>query len=51
VRYDGGHKRNARLLEELGRYVRFVPVCPEVGSVSESRARRYAWFAGWASTG
>jgi len=31
VRYDGGHKRNAFLLEELGRYVRFVPVCPEVG--------------------
>jgi uncharacterized protein YbbK (DUF523 family) len=31
VRYDGGHKRNAFLLEDLGRYVRFVPVCPEVG--------------------
>jgi Mg2+/Co2+ transporter CorC/uncharacterized protein YbbK (DUF523 family) len=31
VRYDGGHKRNAFLLEELGRCVRFVPVCPEVG--------------------
>ena len=31
VRYDGGHKRNVFLLEELGRYVRFVPVCPEVG--------------------
>jgi uncharacterized protein YbbK (DUF523 family)/uncharacterized protein YbgA (DUF1722 family) len=31
VRYDGGHKRNAFLLEELARHVRFVPVCPEVG--------------------
>lgn len=31
VRHDGGHKRNSFLLEELGRYVRFVPVCPEVG--------------------
>jgi uncharacterized protein YbbK (DUF523 family)/uncharacterized protein YbgA (DUF1722 family) len=31
VRYDGGHKRNAFLLEELARYVRFVPLCPEVG--------------------
>ena len=31
VRYDGGHKRNAFLLQELARHVRFVPVCPEVG--------------------
>lgn len=31
VHHDGRHKRNAFLLEELGRYVRFVPVCPEVG--------------------
>lgn len=31
VRYDGGHKRNAFLLEELARYVRFVPLSPEVG--------------------
>jgi uncharacterized protein YbbK (DUF523 family)/uncharacterized protein YbgA (DUF1722 family) len=31
VRYDGGHKRNAFLLEELASHVRFVPVCPEVG--------------------
>jgi uncharacterized protein YbbK (DUF523 family) len=29
VRYDGGHKRNAFLLEELASHVRFVPVCPE----------------------
>jgi uncharacterized protein YbbK (DUF523 family)/uncharacterized protein YbgA (DUF1722 family) len=30
VRHDGGHKRNAFLLEELASHVRFVPVCPEV---------------------
>ena len=31
VRHDGGHRRNAFLLEELAQHVRFVPVCPEVG--------------------
>jgi uncharacterized protein YbbK (DUF523 family)/uncharacterized protein YbgA (DUF1722 family) len=31
VRYDGGHKRNAFLLEQLAPHVRFVPICPEVG--------------------
>ena len=31
VRYDGGHKRNAFLLQALAPHVRFVPVCPEVG--------------------
>jgi uncharacterized protein YbbK (DUF523 family)/uncharacterized protein YbgA (DUF1722 family) len=31
VRHDGGHKRDAFVLDELARYVRFVPVCPEVG--------------------
>jgi len=30
VRYDGGHKRDGLLLEALGRYVEWVPVCPEV---------------------
>jgi len=30
VRYDGGHKRDAFLTETLGRFVEFVPVCPEV---------------------
>jgi uncharacterized protein YbbK (DUF523 family) len=32
VCYDGGHTRNAFLLEELASHVAFVPVCPEVGS-------------------
>ncbi|MDA8164780.1 MAG: DUF523 and DUF1722 domain-containing protein [Desulfobacteraceae bacterium] len=30
VRYDGGHKLDPYLAGTLGRYVRFVPVCPEV---------------------
>lgn len=30
VRYDGGHKRDSYLTEVLGRYVEWVPVCPEV---------------------
>jgi uncharacterized protein YbgA (DUF1722 family)/uncharacterized protein YbbK (DUF523 family) len=30
VRYDGGHKRDAFLVEVFGRYVEWVPVCPEV---------------------
>ncbi len=30
VRYDGGHKRCAPLLEAFGRRVRWIPVCPEV---------------------
>ena len=29
VRYDGGHKRDPFLAEVLGRYVEWVPVCPE----------------------
>ena len=29
VRYDGGHKRNSFLIEELGKHVEYVPVCPE----------------------
>lgn len=30
VRFDGGHRRDAFLTEVLGRYVEWVPVCPEV---------------------
>ena len=29
VRFDGGHKRDAFLVETLGRHVEWVPVCPE----------------------
>jgi uncharacterized protein YbgA (DUF1722 family)/uncharacterized protein YbbK (DUF523 family) len=29
VRYDGGHKRDAFLVDTLGRFVEFVRVCPE----------------------
>jgi uncharacterized protein YbgA (DUF1722 family)/uncharacterized protein YbbK (DUF523 family) len=30
VRYDGGHKLDRFLADTLGRYVQYVPVCPEV---------------------
>lgn len=29
VRYDGGHKRDRFIVETLGRYIEFLPVCPE----------------------
>jgi uncharacterized protein YbgA (DUF1722 family)/uncharacterized protein YbbK (DUF523 family) len=30
VRYDGGHKHDRYLTDTLGRYVEYVPVCPEL---------------------
>lgn len=30
VRYDGGHKADPYLIETLGNFIHFVPVCPEV---------------------
>ena len=30
VRFDGGHKRDAFLTETFGRFVEWVPVCPEI---------------------
>lgn len=30
VRYDGQHKRDSFIVDILGKYVQFVPVCPEV---------------------
>jgi len=30
VRYDGGHKLDRYLTDTLGKYVEYVPVCPEV---------------------
>lgn len=32
VRFDGGHKRDGFLVETLGQFVDWVPVCPEVES-------------------
>ena len=32
VRFDGGHKRDPFLVESLGQFVDWVPVCPEVES-------------------
>lgn len=31
VRFDSGHKRDRFVVDELGRYVTFMAVCPEVG--------------------
>ncbi len=30
VRYDGGHKLDRFLMDTLGQYVEYVPICPEV---------------------
>lgn len=30
VRYNGEHKRNAYIVEELAKIVDFIPICPEV---------------------
>ena len=30
VRYDGGHKPDSFLKDTLGKYVEYVPVCPEI---------------------
>jgi uncharacterized protein YbgA (DUF1722 family)/uncharacterized protein YbbK (DUF523 family) len=30
VRFDGGHKRDSFLVDTFGRYVEWLPVCPEV---------------------
>lgn len=30
VRYDGGHQRDRYLINTLGQYIEYVPVCPEV---------------------
>lgn len=30
VRYDGGHKIDRFLVDTLGRYVQYIPVCPEM---------------------
>ena len=32
VRFDGGHKRDPFLVETLGPFVEWVPVCPEIES-------------------
>lgn len=32
VRWDGGHKKDAFLVDQLARFVEWVPVCPEVES-------------------
>jgi uncharacterized protein YbgA (DUF1722 family)/uncharacterized protein YbbK (DUF523 family) len=45
VRFDGGHKRNEFITDVFGKFVEFVPVCPEVeigmGTPRESIALRH----------
>ncbi|MHB1390954.1 MAG: 2-thiouracil desulfurase family protein [Thermoleophilia bacterium] len=45
VRYDGGHKLDRSLIEALGPFVEWVPVCPE----AETRLgvpREAMWLVG-----
>jgi uncharacterized protein YbbK (DUF523 family) len=30
VRYDGGHARDRYVMDTLGQYMEFMPVCPEM---------------------
>src|SRR5580692_4846995 len=48
VRFDGQHKRDAFLVDALGPFVEFVPVCPEV-EVGMSTPREPVRLAGAAS--
>lgn len=48
VRYNGGHKRDSFLTDVFGRYVEWVPVCPEVeiGLGVPRPPIRLTWAAG-----
>ena len=43
VRYDGGHKQDYFLTETFGRYVEWVPVCPELKSAWGYHGNRCVW--------
>ena len=43
VRFDGGHKRDPFLVESLGQFVEWVPVCPEVESGLDAPVNRCGW--------
>jgi uncharacterized protein YbbK (DUF523 family) len=45
VRYDGGHKWDRFITDTLGKYVDFVPVCPEVECGLGVPGRPCAWWA------
>jgi hypothetical protein len=45
VRYDGGHKRDAFLVDTLGPFVEWVRCAPKSRWVSACRAPRFAWSA------
>jgi len=52
VRYDGGHKRSDFIVDTLGPFVEFVPVCPEVemGLGTPRRSLRLVGSAGSAES-
>ncbi len=39
VRFNGGHKRSDFLVDTLGGFVKFVPVCPEMVACSPTYPR------------
>ena len=48
VRFDGGHKRDFFLVKTLGRFVEWVPVCPELesGLGVPRESMRQSYFGG-----
>ncbi|MDD2653335.1 MAG: DUF523 and DUF1722 domain-containing protein [Sulfurimonas sp.] len=38
VRYDGGHKHDRFITDELGRYATFIPFCPEATAFGTPRS-------------
>jgi len=53
VRFDGGHKRNRFIIEDLGAHFEFVPFCPEVaiGLGTPRPSLRLVGTTGWRSAG
>ena len=43
VRFDGGHKKDEFLTSHFGRYVEWVPVCPEF-EIGLGVPREYLWI-------
>ena len=45
VRYDGGHQLDRFIRDTLGRWVEFVPVCPESNADCLFPGNRCVWSA------
>ncbi len=43
VRFDAGHKLSRFVVQDLGAYMDFVSVCPEVGWACLCHARQFVW--------